>query len=104
MSRKEYFKELGVRKTKEKEALILEYYGGELSCEICKMTSEHGRKFFEWHHKIPDPTSKRIGTMLNSQSWENIKEELSKCLCLCPNCHTNIHIETWGHKKGIYNG
>jgi len=52
-----------------------------------------------WHHI--DPTTKKsdISDIVRAgRQWEVILEEISKCECLCQNCH---HIEHHPHKKPI---
>lgn len=45
-----------------------------------------------FHHI--DPTQKEFSLSGNhSRSWAKIKVELDKCLLLCQNCHTEVHVE-----------
>jgi hypothetical protein len=68
----------------------IEYKGG--SCEGCGYNKNP--KALEFHHK--DPSQKDFGiSKVNRRSFENIKNELDKCILLCANCHREIHDEIW---------
>lgn len=50
-----------------------------------------------WHHIDPTMKESDISDMVRSgRQWDFILEEISKCECLCQNCH---HIEHHPHKK-----
>ncbi len=85
------------KKTREMMSkFLMEFYDNELCCENCMMTSDYGISFFEWHHKDPRTKENHISNMLGVNNKEKLLEELDKCICLCPNCHKNIHLDTWG--------
>ena len=87
----------------KQEKVLLDYYNGELLCERCGITSEWGRKFFQWHHKEPQHKEAKIGTLIRNNNKDKLVLELEKCMCLCPNCHSLIHLETWDTSCGIAN-
>lgn len=66
----------------------VDYKGG--ACERCGYNK--CLTALEFHHK--DPALKDFGlsgpTIL---AWETVKAELDKCLCLCANCHREVHEE-----------
>jgi hypothetical protein len=59
-----------------------------LSCCMCGETDE---ACLDFHHK--DPTQKEflISKLVTNSSFEKLKAELSKCVCVCANCHRKIH-------------
>jgi hypothetical protein len=72
-------------KTKDR---MVEAFGGE--CGICGYNkSNHALSF---HHL--DPTEKEFSIASirrNPKNWLYIVEELKKCICVCNNCHSEIH-------------
>lgn len=70
--------------------MIAEYYGNV--CSDCGATHPHV-SFFDLHHI--DPSTKEVSnSRLLSWSWEKVKEELEKCVFICPSCHRIRHIES----------
>lgn len=52
-----------------------------------------------WHHIDPTNKTSDISDIVRAgRSWDLILLEISKCECLCQNCH---HIEHHPHKKPI---
>lgn len=52
-----------------------------------------------WHHIDPSTKKSDISDIVRAgRKWEVILEEISKCECLCQNCH---HIEHHPHKEPI---
>jgi hypothetical protein len=43
------------------------------------------------HHLDPSVKEKGVSTMISSNSWEKIQEEINKCVLVCSNCHRKIH-------------
>ena len=57
-------------------------------CQICSYRKCN--QVLELHHI--DPTQKDFHmSQMNRQSWVKIKEEASKCILLCANCHREVH-------------
>lgn len=44
-----------------------------------------------FHHKNPLEKTFELSHKGITLSWEKMKEEASKCLFLCANCHAEIH-------------
>lgn len=64
----------------------IEEMGGQ--CTFCGYKKYHGSLHF--HHLDPsqkDPQWK----LLKAKPYEDIKEELSKCILVCANCHGELH-------------
>ena len=60
-------------------------------CQICSYRKCN--QVLELHHI--DPTQKDFHmSQMNRQSWAKIKEEASKCILLCANCHREVHDNT----------
>lgn len=69
-----------------KKAKAITYLGGK--CADCKiiMSDEYPYYLFDFHHI--DPTEKEHNwSQLRFRSWDKIKIELDKCVCLCALCH-----------------
>ena len=70
---------------KRRKELILEGFGNK--CQICGY--DRCQKALEFHHL--DPSKKEIELSREIKSWEKMKEEVKKCICVCANCHREIH-------------
>lgn len=60
-----------------------------LSCTDCNLSFKNESYLCDFHHengkdKIDNPSKFR-------GSWKKFKEELKKCVPLCPNCHRRRH-------------
>jgi hypothetical protein len=59
-------------------------------CTICGYSRNHAA--LEFHHS--DPVTKKFQLdqrSLANRSWEEIMEEMEKCILVCANCHAEIH-------------
>lgn len=66
----------------------VEYKGG--ACQRCGYNKN--KVALHFHHL--DPSEKDFGLGgHHGKSWESIKLELDKCVCLCANCHSETHDE-----------
>lgn len=72
------------RNIKEK---AVEYKGSK--CEICGYNKCIDA--LEFHHLDPSKKEFGIGYKGYVHSWEEVKNELDKCICLCANCHRELH-------------
>ena len=72
------------KKIKEK---AIEYKGGK--CVICGYNKCQGA--LEFHHIDTSKKNFSISSTGMTRSWEKIKIELDKCICVCANCHREIH-------------
>ena len=72
------------RKNK-KEAIVL--MGG--ACVLCGYNKNIA--CLEFHHKNPDEKEHEPKQILRGRDFQLIMKELSKCLLVCKNCHTEIH-------------
>ena len=63
-------------------------------CAICGY--KEYPEILQFHHKNEKKKSFNISTKLNSPL---LKEEVDKCILLCPNCHSWLHFNE--HKKKI---
>ena len=73
-------------KSNKKKAV--EYKGGK--CERCGY--DKCIDALEFHHIDPTQKDKNYGNM-KLRKWEDQKKELDKCICVCANCHREIHAE-----------
>lgn len=74
------------KRRKKLKELAIEYKGNK--CEICGY--DKCVEALEFHHL--DPSKKEFNiSIANVKSWNNIKNELDKCILVCANCHREIH-------------
>lgn len=77
-----------VQKRRERtKEMAVEYKGGK--CCICGYDRYLGA--LEFHHLDPDEKDFGIGNKGYTRSFQKVKEELDKCICVCSNCHKEIH-------------
>ena len=58
-------------------------------CYCCQEI--HPQEIMEFHHIDGNPDY-RVSNLLGN-SLKRLKEEIDKCVLVCPNCHTKIHRE-----------
>lgn len=69
------------------KAKAVEYKGGVCSkCGYDKCLSA-----LDFHHIDPKEKDFSISSDGHTRSWEQIKNELDKCILVCANCHREIH-------------
>ena len=73
---------------KNNKKKAVEYKGGK--CERCGYNKCIDA--LEFHHIDPTQKDKNFGSM-KLRKWEDQKTELDKCICVCANCHREIHAE-----------
>ena len=71
---------------KNRKELMLKGFGGK--CQICGYNKCNSA--LEFHHINPEEKDFTFSNTLLIQ-WEKVKEELKKCICVCANCHREIH-------------
>lgn len=72
------------RAQKEK---AVEYKGG--CCQVCGYNKYVGA--LQFHHLDPNEKDFHLAEGGATRSWEKVKDELDKCVCLCSNCHAEVH-------------
>jgi hypothetical protein len=61
----------------------------------CISCGESDPVVIDFHHLDGSQKDKGISQMMNSSySLNKIEEEISKCVCLCSNCHRKVHAGT----------
>jgi transposase len=74
---------VSARRRRVKERLVAEAGG---ACAICAY--DRCVAALQFHHL--DPTTKRFTVTARRVSWEQVREEASKCVLLCANCHAEV--------------
>lgn len=71
---------------KDRKRKAVELLGGE--CSICGY--KKNMSCIDFHHI--DPSLKECDwSKMKKKKWEDIVKELKKCICICRNCHGEIH-------------
>jgi predicted nucleic acid-binding Zn ribbon protein len=82
------------RKKKQTKQKAIDYKGG--MCNICGYKKSVDA--LEFHHI--DRSNKDFSLSGNyCHSWHKIKKELDKCICVCSNCHREIHADMISDEK-----
>lgn len=78
------------------KARMVEYKGG--CCQLCGYN--RCLAALDFHHIAPDEKDFNFGGKHNV-GWDKLLIELNKCICVCTNCHREIHAaknaSVWGH-------
>lgn len=75
-----------LEKQKQRKIKAVLSKGGK--CQICGYSKYIGS--LDFHHLDPSQKEYSIG-QLRTYSLEKLKTELDKCICVCRNCHGEIH-------------
>lgn len=80
-----------MRQRHELKRRAVAYKGGK--CEVCGYNKCIEALVF--HHRNPSEKEFHlgVGTVF---AWEKIRNEVDKCMLLCCNCHTEVHVELRG--------
>ena len=57
----------------------------------CVKCGETRKYMLDWHHIDPTNKSFSLSRGLREHGLASIKQELTKCVCLCRNCHAEFH-------------
>lgn len=86
----EKYRKIGRNRDKQriakKKQEAVNYKGGK--CQVCGYNK--CLAVLEFHHINPNEKEFDISRTW-SRKWETIKKELDKCICVCANCHREIH-------------
>jgi len=78
-----------VQKRRDKlKLLAVNYKGGKCQNPKCGYNKYVGA--LEFHHMFDDKEF-GISQRGHTKSWDNLKNELNKCILLCSNCHREVH-------------
>jgi len=85
--RAEYFKKAVDKRRKMIRKMAIKYKGGR--CAICGY--KKSLNALEFHHLDSSKKDFGISAKGHTRSWEQVKDELDKCVLLCSNCHREVH-------------
>jgi len=82
-----------------KKIKAIDLLGGK--CKICE---EQNPLKLSFHHENRDIKTEEI-SLLACKNWSKLKKELQNCICVCENCHREIHseLEKNGDERTILN-
>jgi hypothetical protein len=69
-----------------KKIRAINFLGGKCSNCDCENV-----KILTFHHVNKEEKEHKICNLLYSSTWEDISEEIKKCILLCYNCHQELH-------------
>jgi hypothetical protein len=67
-------------------------------CSVCGINDS---RVLDWHHRDHNEKEYGIADMLSRYSKAAILAEISKCVCVCKNCHAIIHHEEKGKIRKV---
>ena len=66
-------------------------YKRDKKCEICGYNKYP--EILDFHHKNKETKNQGVNSLMKSlKNLDIIKQEIDKCILLCPNCHREIHL------------
>lgn len=65
----------------------IEYKGG--CCFTCGY--DKSQSALQFHHLDPNEKDFHLAAKGHTRRWVDVKKELDKCVCLCANCHAEVH-------------
>lgn len=71
---------------KSRKKMMIKAFGSK--CQICGY--DKCDSALEFHHLDPTQKDFAFSNTLHI-SWDKVKNELKKCICVCANCHREIH-------------
>ena len=69
-----------------RKQLMLDGFG--CKCQVCGYNKCNSA--LEFHHINPNEKEMALSENLNLK-WDDVIKELKKCICVCANCHREIH-------------
>lgn len=75
------------KRRKKMKHIAVDYKGGK--CQICNYNKSI--EALDFHHLDASKKDFAISNSGHCKSWEKVKAELDKCICVCANCHREIH-------------
>lgn len=57
----------------------------------CVKCGESRKYIIDWHHKNPSKKLFDVGRGAKERGIDQVLFEISKCVCLCRNCHSEFH-------------
>lgn len=87
------------KKNPNKKKEINEKCWAKISHEINEIKKQMGCKFcpekepvcLDFHHLNPNKKDKEVSYWVSCRSIKKALLEISKCICVCSNCHRKIH-------------
>lgn len=87
---KEYYQ----KKTKKRRKMLYDWYREYKATLWCEQCGQDHPATLDFHHEDSDDKEFSISSMpARGISIENMKNEISKCMVLCANCHRIVHYE-----------
>ena len=74
-------------KDRQAKQKCVDYKGGR--CAICGYNKCLAA--LDFHHINPNEKETAIAGIFSLKQWEYVKQELDKCICVCSNCHRELH-------------
>lgn len=77
---------------KTRRSKIREKYDEYMQDKSCKHCGYNDPRSLVWHHIEPSLKKNGVVQLISKRhSWDTILEEITKCICLCHNCHNILH-------------
>lgn len=88
-------KNCGKSKNKQNKVKWIQSFKGS-GCQLCGYNAHPTA--IEFHHVNAEDKDRDL-SLMKSMGYQNIVDEISKCLIVCANCHREIHANLVSEKK-----
>lgn len=75
------------KRRRDMKVILVKEFGGK--CKLCGYDKYIGSLAF--HHLDPSTKNYHIGSRGLTRGIKRLREEVSKCILVCHNCHSEIH-------------
>lgn len=90
-------RKVSIQKTKELVKVVISEFR-KFGCSLC---DEKSHACLAAHHLDPKEKELKLGDASAGRvAVERVIRELSKCVCLCHNCHAKLHVGEVSLKRG----
>lgn len=78
------------KRTRDRRREWFEEIKSQFACTRCNNSDI---RVLDFHHLDPKKKDLAVSKLVKSTCKEKVLEEISKCICLCANCHRIVHWE-----------
>ena len=70
---------------------VKKQYDEYMKDKKCAHCGNDDIRVLQWHHLDPSKKDANVPGLVSRYKWNRVLAEISKCICLCANCHNIEH-------------